>query len=222
MRHLLTRQPPLLPPRQRPVPLLTVIAREITLLSLIPEVRRNDPMSTRLRILAVLDHGVQTLLFRRDATLRAAGGFVPSLALGICFDAVDDTIALLARVEEDAGGGFAVAAGTARFLDELFQGAGEAVVGYEADVGGVDSHAEGGGGGDDVEGSGEGEGFFEGWDCWGCEAALNGDSSGKLEAGMVGLTCYTGINQTRGQGICCEAERDVYDACDWEESCRGD
>ena len=76
-----------------------------------------------------------------------------SFASGVGGDAEGDAVALLPRVEEDAGGGFAVAAGAPGFLDELLERAGEAVVGDEADVRGVDAHAEGGGGGDDVKGS---------------------------------------------------------------------
>lgn len=77
-------------------------------------------MSTHLRVLAVLDHSLQTFLLRGDTALRAARGVVLGLARCVGRDAIDDPVALLARVEEDAGRGFAVAAGAPGFLDELF------------------------------------------------------------------------------------------------------
>ena len=116
-----------------------------------------------------------------------------SFASGVSSNAEGDAVALLARVEEDAGGGFAVAAGAPGFLDELLERAGEAVVCDEADVWGVDAHAEGGGGGDDVEGSFEGEGFFERGDWWGGEGCLDGGAGGEFEAGVVGLAVYVGL-----------------------------
>jgi hypothetical protein len=92
---------------------------------------------------------------------------------------------------------------------------------HEADVRGVDSHTECGRSSNDVKGAGKGEGFLEGWYRWGGEAGLDCYSGGRLEAGMVGLACYVGSGQTRGQSIRCKAEWDVYDACDWKEGCRG-
>ena len=131
----------------------------------IPEIRRDNLVSTHLRVLAVIDHRLQTLALRGDATALRAAGWLEAAAFisftgGVSSNAEGDAVALLARVEEDAGGGFAVAAGAPGFLDELLERAGEAVVCDEADVWGVDAHAESGGGGDDVEGSCEGEGFI--------------------------------------------------------------
>lgn len=218
--HRLARQPLLLPPPQRNLPLFTVIAREITPLGphllLLPEVRRDDLMPTRPRVLAVTDHRAQTVPLRRGGAAAAAAAAAAGAVLGgVGADAVGDAVALLARVEEDAGGGFAVAAGAAGFLDELLERAREAVVRDEADVRGVDAHPEGGRGGDEVEAAAEGEGLFGRWDRGRGEGALDGGAGGELEPGVVGLAWDAGGGQAGGESVCCDAERDVDDPCDW-------
>lgn len=92
---------------------------------------------------------------------------------------------------------------------------------HEADMRGVDPHTKCSRSSDDVEGASEGEGCLESWYWWGGEAGLDCYSGGQVEAGMVGPACNVGSGQTRGQSIGCEAEWDVYDACDWKEGCRG-
>ena len=170
----------------------------------VPEISRDDRVATRLRVLAVIDHRLQTLALRGNGAALCAAWVLLGPTVFICFasrvggDTVDDTVALFASVEEDAGGGFAIAAGAAGFLDELLERAGKAIMGDKADVGGVDAHAEGGGGGDDVEGAGEGEGFFESGDSWGGEGCLDGGAGGELEAGVVGLAFYVGFWQASG------------------------
>ena len=68
---------------------------------------------------------------------------------GVAVDEVFEDAEVVGAGEEFAGGGLAVAAGTADFLGVVFEGLGEVVVDDAADVGLVDAHAEGDGGGDD-------------------------------------------------------------------------
>jgi len=65
-------------------------------------------------------------------------------ALDVHIDAVGCSVALFAGIEDEGLGCFAVAACAAGFLDEGLEITGEAVVDYEADVGDVDAHSEGG------------------------------------------------------------------------------
>ena len=127
----------------------------------VAEVAAYDPVPTLARRLAVADRRLERFLLAARLRLprrrREPGPFRPlvsELALHVGLDEAADSVALLARVENDAGGGFAVAAAAAGFLDEGFQAAGQTEVDDEADVGGVDAHAKGGGGDDDVEGVG--------------------------------------------------------------------
>ena len=113
-------------------------------------------MSTLGRRLAVANRGLEGFLFTtclclHRASRQTSGVLASKFLLHVGLYEGADAVALLASVEDDAGGSFAVAAAAAGFLDEGLEAAGQAVVNDEADVGGVDAHAEGSCSDDDVE-----------------------------------------------------------------------
>src|SRR5271170_1631845 len=127
--RLLISQASLLPLLQLRATLLTEITRKLTnRLLAVPKVVGNDVMPALVRRLAVLDRLTQACKFgfglgpearrRHASSSTGVRTLLVHLPPRVGVDAEEHAVALLARIEDDAGGGFAVAAGAARFLCE--------------------------------------------------------------------------------------------------------
>ena len=109
---------------------------------------------------------------------------------GVAVDEVFEDAEIVGAGEKFAGGGLAIASGAADFLGVVLERLGEVVVNDAADVGFVDAHAEGDGGGDD--------GRHTGHECF--LARLPGFGA---KAGVVGAGGEAFTFEERGEGLGC-------------------
>ena len=202
---LFIHQSPLHPLLQRLPTLLTIITRIIALRLPSPgrpgKILRNQLMPAAARGFTILNRLLQTLHPRLRLRSTPTVLLLVELAIDIQADTVEDPIPLLARIKNDAAGCLPVAAGAAGFLNKGLEATGEAVMEDEADGRGVDAHAEGRGGDDNVEAAPEGLGGLEGRDWWVNEIFLQSLAECWVEAGVIGGCGYIVRDEAGGKGF---------------------